>query len=118
MARTLEYRRTALMAGAMVAAGFLATPGQSLAAARFVCRALPTQTCHFTVLRESGARTDFTLAHGQARTLDDATPGRDRYMVTINALPPTDPAACSRTSANPRRSTWCKLSTVGENPND
>ncbi len=118
MARTLAHLRTAVIASAALAAGALAAPGQSLAAASFVCRALPTQTCYFTVLRESGARSDFTLTRGQAKALEDATPGRDRYMVEINAAPPQNPAACTRTPAGAKRSTWCKLSTIGENRND
>ncbi len=118
MSQTLASLKRSVIAGATIAAVCLAAPAVSLAAARFVCHAQPTQTCYFTVLRESGARTAFTLAHGEVKAVEDAAPGRDRYMVTINTAPPVNPAACSRTPSGTRRSTWCKLATIGEHQND
>jgi hypothetical protein len=84
----------------------------------FVCHAFATQTCHFAVLRQTGARTDFALASGATRHVADIAAGVDRYMVTINFAPPEKPSACSRTPASGKRSAWCKLSTVAVQDND
>jgi hypothetical protein len=84
----------------------------------FVCHAFPTQTCHFAVLRQTGARTDFALASGATQHVADIAAGVDRYMVTVNFVPPQTASACSRIPAPGKRSAWCKLSTVTTQEND
>jgi len=57
------------------------------AGANFVCDGVATQTCHFAVLRDTGARTDFALASGATHHLSEVATGVDHYMVTINFAP-------------------------------
>ncbi len=94
------------------------SPIPAQAGADFVCHGVATQTCHFAVLSETGARTDFALASGQTHHLSGIAAGVDRYMVTINFAPPEHASSCSRTPAPGKRSAWCKLSTVSAQTND
>lgn len=107
------------LAAALAAMVALAASAQASAAATFTCHASPMGRCYFSVLHASGARTDFQLPRGQSRILDDATPGVDRYMVSVNFAPPFDPATCSRVvRPGARRSWWCKLGPVKTEGND
>jgi hypothetical protein len=86
--------------------------------AEFVCHGVATQTCHFAIIPETGARTDFALTSGQTRRLSNIAVGVDRYMVSVNFPPPESPSACSRVPVAGKRSAWCKLSAVAAQDND
>jgi len=94
------------------------SPTPARVGADFICHGVATQTCHFAVLSETGARTDFALASGETHHLAGVATGVDRYMVTINFAPPEHASSCSRTPAPGKRSAWCKLSTVSAQIND
>lgn len=109
-----------LLAVAAPIIGAAALPGTAQAQASFACR-LEADQCHFAILHKDGRRTDFVLRHGEARVMDDAAAGTDRYMVAADFVPPAEPSSCSRApvvGSKPPRSRWCRLSTVRPDQND
>jgi hypothetical protein len=96
-----------------------ATAGSAQASAAFVCHASYFARCYFSVLHADGRRTDFVLKRGKSQVVEDASPGADRYMVSVNMAPPSDPASCSRDQKSGHRlSSWCKLGPVKAEANN
>ncbi len=92
--------------------------GGASSTAEFVCKGAPSQTCHFSIIRQAGGKWNFTLGSGERRRLNDVAVGADRYMVSVNFSPPADPVSCTRVPAAGKRSAWCKFSIVARDDNN
>jgi hypothetical protein len=82
------------------------------AAPALACRAQTFQTCYFRVIDAITGRQQVFGVKGGARLAAPAlSPGRDRYMLSVNRLPPSSEDFCGG-QFDKRYSLWCKKGVV------
>lgn len=76
------------------------------------CRALAFQTCYFRVTSATtGQQQVISVKGGAAVAEPELTPGRDRYMLMVNRLPPASEDFCGG-QFDKGHSLWCKKGVV------
>jgi hypothetical protein len=82
------------------------------AAPALACRALSFQTCYFRVTQASTGRQQvFGVKGGAQVAAPELTAGRDRYMLSVNRLPPASEESCGG-QFDKRYSLWCRKGVV------
>ncbi len=118
--RTSTYAGAALIGAVALAGASKAEPSVAQAPASvaaeavpaLACRAPAFQTCYFRVTSvATGRQQVIGVKGGAALAAPDLAPGRDRYMLSVNRLPPATEDFCGG-QFDKRYSLWCKKGVV------
>jgi hypothetical protein len=113
----------AALAGASSSQAFAAKadgapqPASVAAAPTLTCHAPSFQACYFRVINApTGQDRVFSVKGQTSLTAPDLAPGRDRYMLMVNRLPPSSEDFCGG-QFDKRYSLWCKKAVVRDGSN-